>query len=211
MTSSEILPLGPIVWNGRQPDLTAATPASRNGGVASFEPRAARGHAGRLAASFELMGALLAEADLTDTLNLVVRRAREMAGASLAIMALPGPAANLLSFSVCDGEESEKFLGLTVRRGTSAIGSAYTSGRGMAMHVAAYSPQLGLPPGPILLLPLDTGESIRGVLILSGNNRNGPFESSLKRQLMLFATTSATMIEIAEERRDGQALHNNSL
>jgi hypothetical protein len=71
----------------------------------------------------------------------------------------------------------------------------------MATQVAADPPLRGLPAGPILLLPLDTGERTCGVLVLAGRPRSTPFTATVKRQLLIFATTSAAMIEIAEERR----------
>lgn len=203
MDNGEIVPITPITWkttttghlahaqvdaalNGREPTLT--TPPSR-------------GDSDRLAASFELMAALLAEADLPQVLTLLTQRAAAMAGAHLAFLALPGPAPGTLTIAVATGTNADQLIGQSVRTGTSAIGSAYTSGRARSTHVAANSRLPGLTAGPILLLPLDTGEAIRGVLALAGNNRHEPFDLSAVRRLKTFATTSATMIEIAEDRR----------
>lgn len=205
MSSGEIIPIIPMTWHGDSAghNVQEHGSALRNGREPGGMSLSDRGHGQRLAASFDLMAALLADAGLAEVLTLVAERAIPMAGADLAFIALPGPAANLLTITVAVGVNAELLLGQSVRTGTSAIGSAFTSGRARSAHVAANPRLPGLPAGPILLLPLDTGESIRGVLALAlaGSDRHGSFDNSTLRQLKIFATTSATLIEIAEERR----------
>jgi GAF domain-containing protein len=157
----------------------------------------------RLAASFELMAALLAEADLVDVLTLLVRHARRIGDADLAFIALPGVAPHTLEIHVAIGANADLIHGRLIRAGTSVIGKVFRTGRAMATQVAADPPLRGLPAGPILILPLDTGERTCGVLALADRPRGVPFTASVKRQLVLFATTSAAMIEMAEERRGG--------
>jgi hypothetical protein len=157
--------------------------------------------AARLAASFELMAALLAEADLVDVLTLIVRHARLIGEANLGFMALPGAMAHTLTIHVATGANADLIRGRTVRAGTSAIGRVFRTGRVMATQVAADPPLSGLPAGPILLLPLDTGERRCGVLAVAGRRGNVPFSGSVKRQLLIFAMTSSALVEMAEERR----------
>ncbi|HEU5158151.1 MAG TPA: GAF domain-containing protein [Streptosporangiaceae bacterium] len=157
--------------------------------------------AARLAASFELMAALLAEADLADVLSLTVRHARRIGDADLAFIALPGVAPHTLEIHVATGANAEVVRGGLVRAGTSIIGRVFRTGRAMATQVATDPPLKGLPSGPILLLPLDSGERTCGVLALAGRPGMAPFTAAAKRQLLIFAFTSAAMIEIAEERR----------
>jgi hypothetical protein len=156
----------------------------------------------RLAASFDLMAALLADADLADVLTLVVERAAPMAGAAVAFLALPGPAHNTLTVDIAIGLNADRIRGLNVRVGTSVIGRVFTTRRALASRVVTNSPLKGVPTGPILLLPLDTGERTCGVLAVAGRSHDMPFSVPTQRQLLLFATTSAIMIEMAEERRD---------
>jgi hypothetical protein len=156
----------------------------------------------RLAASFDLMAALLADADLVDVLTLVVERAAPMAGAAAAFIALPGAAYHTLSVDIATGLNADRIRGLNVRVGTSVIGRVFSTRRALASRVAANSPLKGVPTGPILLLPLDTGERTCGVLAVAGRARDIPFSVTTQRQLLRFATTSAIMIEMAEERRD---------
>jgi hypothetical protein len=159
------------------------------------------GHADRIAATFQLMGALLEGADLAEMLTLVVGRARHMSGAHLAFIALPGEAPSTLTIDFPHGVNADHVRGLTVRVGTSAIGRVFATRRALSLRVATDPALKGLPPGPILLLPLDTGERTCGVLALAGRPGDIPFSPPIKRQLLIFATTSATLIELAEERR----------
>ncbi|HZB33485.1 MAG TPA: GAF domain-containing protein [Streptosporangiaceae bacterium] len=165
---------------------------------------AAPDSAPRLAASFELMAAILAEADLVHVLTLFVRHARHIGDADLAFLALPGVAPHTLEIHLPTGANADLIRGRLVRAGTSVIGKVFRTRRAMSTQVAADPPLRGLPAGPILILPLDTGERTCGVLALAGRPRDAPFTASAKRQLLIFAATSAAMIEIAEERRGGR-------
>lgn len=197
-----------ISWRRPSPARPSqARPVGDLTGIVPIQPE----HAGacpdsapRLEASFELMAALLAEADLVDVLALLVRHARAIGQADLAFIALPGPAPHTLEIHVATGANADLMRGRLVRAGTSVIGKVFRTGRGMATQVAADPPLRGLPAGPILLLPLDTGERTSGVLALAGRAGGMPFTASAKRQLLIFAATSAAMIEIAEERRGGR-------
>lgn len=207
MTSGEIVPIVPFTWKGPSAGQVARgqVDAALNGREPSSVSTTDRGDGDRLAASFELMAALIADTELPQVLTLVAERAASMAGADLAFVALPSPAPGTLTIVLATGTNADQLVGQTVRIGTSAIGSAFTSGRARSTHVAANSRLPGLPVGPILLLPLDTGEGIRGVLGLAGRDRHVSFDVSAVRRLKTFATTSATMIEIAEERRQEMA------
>ncbi|GAA2077674.1 GAF domain-containing protein [Actinomadura alba] len=159
------------------------------------------GHADRIAGTFQLMTALLEGAELAELLTLVADRARHMSGARLVFMALPGETPNTLTIDFANGVNADQVRGVIVRVGTSAIGRAFISRRALSMRVASDPALKGLPPGPILLLPLDTGERTCGVLALAGRPGDMPFSPPVKRQLLIFATTSATLIELAEEHR----------
>jgi transcriptional regulator with GAF, ATPase, and Fis domain len=191
---------GSISWRPAEIYQAATSPgnaAPRNGVPDVRVP----GMADRLTATFELMAALLEKADLADVLTLVVRRARLMADARLAFMALPGEAVATLTIDIADGVNADYVQGMTVRVGTSAIGRVFATRRALSARVATDPLLKGLPPGPILLLPLDTGERTCGVLALAGGPGDIPLSASIKRQLLIFATTSAALIELGEERR----------
>ncbi|WP_242888312.1 GAF domain-containing protein [Actinomadura litoris] len=164
-------------------------------------PRPAEeGH--RLAASFDLMAAILGGAEPAEALGLVAEHARVMARAPLAFVALPAEdGGNTLRIEIAVGAGGDRLRGLTVRRGRSMIGRVFSSRRALSSRVAVDQGLSELPPGPILMLPLETGEATRGVLAVVDRPGASPFTTAVARDLMLFADMSARLIELAEERR----------
>ncbi|MFI0486202.1 GAF domain-containing protein [Actinomadura sp. 9N215] len=155
----------------------------------------------RLAASFDLMAAALDGIALSGLLQLVADRARAIADVPLAFIALPAEEAHTLRIDVAVGPGSDLVRGLTVRRGRSMLGRAFNSRRALSARIVADQTLTALPAGPILILPLDPGEAPRGVLAVLGRPGAEPFNPSTARQLVLFADTSARLIELAEDRR----------
>ncbi|XRQ06649.1 GAF domain-containing protein [Actinomadura welshii] len=162
--------------------------------------RAADDHA-RFAASFDVMAAVLNGDRLPDLLTLVAARARAMARVPLAFIALPVADGNTLRIEVAVGADGDRVRGLTVRRGRSMLGRAFGSRRALSARIAADQTLSALPSGPILILPLDTGEDTRGVLAVLGHPGAQPFDPSTARRLLLFADMAARLIELAEGRR----------
>lgn len=188
----------PISWDLRS---TWRTAERIDGGAPGGESLALPSSSERLAASFELMQALLDEAELADVLALIAARARTMAAAELAGIALPQPGTSSLVIAVTDGHDADRVRGLTVPMGQSLIGRAFRYRQALSSRITTDPAQNGLPTGPALLLPLDSGTATRGVLVLTGRTGDLPFSPFVTRQLFLFATTCATLIDIAEERR----------
>ncbi|NKZ02341.1 GAF domain-containing protein [Actinomadura latina] len=155
----------------------------------------------RVTASFDLMTAVLHGASLPRLLILVAEQARAMAGVPLAFIALPCEDAHTLRIDIAVGAGSDRIRGLTVRRGRSMLGRAFGSRRALSARIAADQTLSTLPAGPILILPLDTGEAARGVLAVLGQPGAQPFNPATARQLLLFADTSARLVQLAEDRR----------
>jgi len=163
-------------------------------------PQAAR-DLGRFAASTDLMSAVLYGAPLPELLTSVAAHARTMAGASLAFIALPDREANELRVAVAVGTGSDAIRDLTVRRGRSMIGRAFSTRRALSARVAGDTALPGLPPGPILLLPLETGETVRGVLAVAGRPGDQSFDKPVARELIRFADLAVRLVELAEAHR----------
>lgn len=155
----------------------------------------------RVAASFDLMTAVLDGATLSRLLILVAERARAMAGVPLAFIALPDEDGLTLQIDVAVGAGSDRIRGLTVRRGRSMLGRAFSSRRALSARIVADQTLSALPAGPILILPLDTGEATRAVLAVLGQPGAQPFSPSTARHLLLFADTAARLVQLAEDRR----------
>ncbi|NDU74177.1 hypothetical protein GWI34_16255 [Actinomadura sp. DSM 109109] len=152
----------------------------------------------RLAATFDLMSAVVLDGTgVPGMLELVAVHARELARVPLAFVALPGEDGNTLRVEVADGPGADRIRGLTVRRGRSMLGRAFTSRRAVSARIAADQTLTGLPAGPILILPLETGEATRGVLAVLGRVGAEPFGPATARQMLLFSDMAARLIEVA--------------
>ncbi|MCP9967813.1 hypothetical protein [Actinomadura madurae] len=99
----------------------------------------------RLAASFDLMAAVLNGTTLPSLLKLVTERARSMAGVPLAFIALPAEEAHTLRVDVAVGVGSDRIRGLTVRRGRSMLGRAFTSRRALSARIVTDQTLSALP------------------------------------------------------------------
>ncbi|MEW2355694.1 GAF domain-containing protein [Spirillospora sp. NPDC029432] len=155
----------------------------------------------RLDATFEVMTAVLEGIDLTAALTLVAVRARSMAGARLAFIVMPLPETDLLRIDIAVGAGADRLRGQTFRSGRSIIGRAFRTRRAMSTQIAVGQALSDLPAGPILLLPLETGEATHGVLAVLGGPGERPLDTPTARELFRFATMSATLIGLAEEQR----------
>lgn len=155
----------------------------------------------RLDGSFALMSALVDGCELAEALLLVADHALVLSDARTAFIALPAEQPNTLTVEIAVGSGAADFRGLTVQTSRSLLGRAYSSRRAIASRIASGARDNELPAGPILLVPLDTGEAPRGVLAVAGDLRSLPFGDPVRRHMIRFATLSAALIEMAEERR----------
>jgi hypothetical protein len=155
----------------------------------------------RLDASFALMTAVLDGMDLPGMLTMVAEHARAMAHVPLAFIALPYQNGVTLRIDVAVGAGSDRILGLTVRRGRSMLGRVFSSHRALSARIVADQTLSALPAGPILILPLETGQATRGVLAVLGKPGAQPFSPATAHRLLLFADISARLVELTEERR----------
>ncbi|TDB83102.1 hypothetical protein E1264_29735 [Actinomadura sp. KC216] len=178
--------------NGNDPAATGWWPPSLSRGADNGP---------RVAASFDLMAAVLDGIALPDLLIRVADRARAIADVPLTFIALPTEDAFTLRIDIAVGADSDRVRGLTVRRGRSMLGRAFSSRRALSARIVADQTLSALPAGPILILPLDTGEATLGVLAALGRPGAEPFSPSAARQLLLFADTSARLVQLAEDQR----------
>ncbi|GGU92550.1 hypothetical protein GCM10010182_04790 [Actinomadura cremea] len=162
-------------------------------------PRAAEDR-DRLTASFDLMAAAMEGTRPPDMLALVAARARTMTHVPLAFVALPTADGYTLRIEYTSGTEGHRVHGLEMLRGRSMLGRVFSSRRALSARVVADQTLGGLPAGPILILPLETGEATRGVLAVVGRPGAQPFSPATAHRLLLFADMAARLIELAEAR-----------
>jgi signal transduction histidine kinase len=164
-----------------------------------------------LDASSEVTRALLTGADRSEVFALVARRAREMAGADTAVVAITDDGSEFLAVETAHGEYAEAIRGVRVRLAGSLPERALRDGRpvmlGSVRDDAAMAEALGgIPLGPALIVPLGAAESVHGVLGVARKAGGPPFIDAVARMLGAFAGQAAIVLELAERRRDAERL-----
>ncbi|WP_017586669.1 sensor histidine kinase [Nocardiopsis ganjiahuensis] len=171
-----------------------------------------------LDASGQITTRLLSGAAPEEVLRLVARRARMMAHADIAVIAMPGEEAETLTVRVWDGPEDQReslaagARGATLTRAADTlIGRVYLSGTPVCTDVAAFE-HLGvgfltrMGVGPVLVLPFGPPDGARGVLVLARDRQRDPFQNSWLSMLSSFANQAAVALELAEARLDSERL-----
>ncbi|MFJ2780971.1 MULTISPECIES: GAF domain-containing protein [unclassified Kitasatospora] len=171
-----------------------------------------------LRASAEITRSLLSGAHRLEVVELIARRAREIAGAELAdvSVALAGPdeRASELTVEVALGGEPTARLGVTVPVDGTLSGAAYVSGSPVTSGELECDARFTAGPpgrfdglGPAVAVPLGTGTGYgRGVLLLAREAGRPPFSAEETGPLLGFADQAALALELAERRRDAEQL-----
>ena len=163
---------------------------------------AARRREGWLRASAEISSSLLGERDPDDVLQLVARRARELAHANTSFVALPVGEDHLL-VEVADGEGAAELLGTRLSRTSSPSGKVLQDGEPqLLVGVHAQDVLAASPIGSALLVPLAS----RGVLVVTTVDGAPSLQPAVVGEMSAFAAQAAVGLEIAQRRRDAQRL-----
>jgi signal transduction histidine kinase len=163
-----------------------------------------------LAASTEVTTALLSGTEPDEVLRLVAGRARDLAGADLAAIALP--LGETLAIEVADGAFAEAVTGLRVPLDGSVVGRVFQSGEALSVSDLRTDPradaghQVGGGLGPAMFVPLRVADTTRGVLYVA--NRAGALGFGPAEQAMLegFAGQASLALELARQRRETERL-----
>ncbi len=174
-----------------------------------------------LAASNEITTALLGDAHPIDELRLVTERARSIANAPAAAIALPhAEDPTKLVFQVVDGLDpaSQRLVGSTIDVDSTASGIVYSSGKPLLLdqygdaasnwqeeHTGA-APQLLQALGSAAIVPLAAGDQTLGVLLLIKLRGEPPFGEPDLELLRNFAAHAAIALQYAEARADQRRL-----
>ncbi|MGK5557761.1 GAF domain-containing protein [Actinomadura kijaniata] len=164
-----------------------------------------------LEASAEISTALLSGTDQREVTDLVARRAREIADADLANVALvAGPGEGFVVVAA-DGVGAQDLRGLRVPVDHPEAGAVYATGvplrvaDGGTAARAARVPE-GLEVGPLLIVPLGQGPAARGVISVINRPGGAEFSDATQRLVEAFAAQAAVALELAERRRDTERL-----
>lgn len=164
-----------------------------------------------VAASADISTALLSGAEPEDALRLIANRARDLAGAELALVALPRDAA-CLEVEVAVGPGAGLLTGAALAAPGSALAEVRASGR-PAVLAAADGPHPvvdGRAVGSAVAVPLgpsapDAADR-RGVLLVAGPLDGEPVAPDCLPELQAFAAQASVALELAESRRDAERL-----
>jgi signal transduction histidine kinase len=168
-----------------------------------------------LAATAEITSLLLGQADLHTALEGVADRAREISGADISSVSLRR-SEDELEVEVLSGDEEESSgEGRIVPINGSIAGMVVSSGETVVIEDLANDPRalfttLGENAkhvGPIVLVPLRTGEGVVGVLSLAWRPQNDSSFHDLDVELpQRFAEQAALALDVARTRIDQQKL-----
>lgn len=169
----------------------------------------ARGRERWLRASAEVTRKLLSGTEPGEVLDLVTGQAREMAGADLAVLALPEGERRQLVIRHAAGENAASALGLvlpdtSLSAGVLAAGEPVTVADFSADSRAAQVARERLGLGPAVLFPLGGPGNVRGVLTVGRRPGSMPLAHPVVEMVGSFAAQAAVALELADARRDAE-------
>jgi signal transduction histidine kinase len=170
----------------------------------------ARDRAQRLEAIRAITTAILAGTDTSELLGLVVRHARELAGADLATLALPADD-DRLAVEAADGLLADQLLGTVFPAHGSVTGEVIRTGKAVILADASADERVVQPiiraeVGPALFIPLAVRGRILGTLTVA-NAEGGPLLRETTIQLVeTFAEQAAVAIEYGRLQGELQRL-----
>jgi signal transduction histidine kinase len=170
----------------------------------------ARDRAQRLEAIRAITTAILARTDTEELLALVVRHARELAGADLASLALPAGAGRL-AIEAADGLLADQLRGTVFPAEGSVTGEVIHTGKAVVLADASADERVAQPivaasVGSAVFIPLAVRGNILGTLTVA-NAKGGPLLRETVIQLVeTFAEQAAVAIEYARLQGELQRL-----
>ncbi|NBM19149.1 GAF domain-containing sensor histidine kinase [Streptomyces sp. GC420] len=165
-----------------------------------------------LMASAEINHSLMSGSPRGEVLGLIAERARDIADADLAMVAVPVPDTGTLAVELAIGRNAETHRGLTLPVEGSLIGAAYTAAqpvtspdvRGDDRVTASRQRFEGM--GPAVAVPVGSGDGVRGVLLLVREAGRTVFGKTETGPLLGFSGQAAVAMELAERRADAEQI-----
>ncbi|WP_329560478.1 sensor histidine kinase [Kitasatospora sp. NBC_01266] len=164
-----------------------------------------------LTANAEVTNGLLSGHGETETLDLLVARAGEIAGADLTVVALPAAEREGLEVRTAIGLDAELHSGLVLPLSGSFMGAAAQTGGLVVSGDVGNDPRITTGPprwaglGPAVAVPIGTPQGgVRGVLMLARAAGKPVFDEDESAPLAGFAGQAAVAMELAERRRDSE-------
>ncbi|MFI7115933.1 GAF domain-containing protein [Amycolatopsis sp. NPDC049868] len=161
-----------------------------------------------LEAVAEINGGLLGGTTVTDTLDLVVDRVRELAAADRVVVVLADDGGReTMSVSAASGDLAEALLGARISVADTVIGEVLDSAEPLRSgHFAAMTrtepESMVIGSGPAIVVPLTGSGGVGGVLMALRDKGAPPFKAEQVPMLAAFADQAAVALEFAEKQRD---------
>ncbi len=164
-------------------------------------------------ASAEVTTRLLSGSDPGEVLADVTRRARELSGADLAVLALPDEGGRRLTIAYADGDGAEATRGLVLPAGESLSDRVLRSGEPLTSADFATDERVAHAArgamsqiGPAELFPLGVPGNVRGVLTVGRRHGRAPFPSVQTDVVAAFAAQAGVALELAASRAEAERL-----
>ncbi|MFF1279074.1 GAF domain-containing protein [Streptomyces marokkonensis] len=165
-----------------------------------------------LRANAEITHALMSGSERGTALLLIAERAREITGASLAVVAVPMAGTDSLTVELAIGQDADSHRGLVVPVDGSLLGRAFTTGAPVTSPDIASDERVFPGPqrlgelGPAVAVPIGSGDSVRGIALLARSADRNPFADEEIEPLQGFAAQAAVAMELAERRQDAEQI-----
>jgi signal transduction histidine kinase len=164
-------------------------------------------------ASAEVTTRLLSGSEPADVLADITRRALELSGADLAMLALPDEEGRRLTITYADGDGADAVRGLVLPAGESlsggvlATGEPVSSGDFAADERAAHAARSAMRQiGPAIVFPLGAPGNVRGVLTVGRRHGAVPFPQAQADVVASFAAQAGVALELAASRAEAERL-----
>src|SRR6478672_1846591 len=164
-------------------------------------------------ASAEVTTRLLSGSEPGEVLADVTRRARELSGADLSVLALPDEGGRGLTVTYADGDGADAARGLVLPTGHSlsgqvlATGEPVTSADFAADERASQAARGAMSQiGPAVLFPLGAPGNVRGVLTVGRRHGAPPFPQAQADVVASFAAQAGVALELAASRAEAERL-----
>ncbi|WP_328392539.1 GAF domain-containing protein [Streptomyces sp. NBC_00390] len=165
-----------------------------------------------LAAGSEVTSALLSGLPRSQVLELIVEHARAIVSADLGLIAVPAEGTGRLRIALAAGTDAERHEGVLLPGDDGCITAAYEMRQ--LVDSADLENDRRAPPdtarwaglGPAAAVPLRTGDSVHGVLLLARGKGRAHFGKEESSSLMGFAEQVALGMELAERRSDAEQI-----
>lgn len=161
-----------------------------------------------LQASMQIQQRIMSPVGNEEPLQLIARRAREIAEADLVSVVLPGADPDTLTVAVASGTNAEDLVGFQYARENSMAALSLQTGQPVMLGDAAgddrYRVHLTqvLDAGPTMIVPLIGAEGARGALTLGRVRGRRRFDDADLDMAMAFANHAVVALELADARSD---------